>query len=102
MFSAVFSLVTETLLQPSNSKRSTANTFLSDIYASESSSDEEAEEKPDELDRYLATECDRNAPDDALLWWWEHRHVYPRLSRMAADYLTIPGKCYLVIYRGPY
>lgn len=29
---------------------------------------------------------------DVLLWWFEHRHVYPWLSRMAMDYLTIPGE----------
>jgi hypothetical protein len=44
----------------------------------------------DELDRYLAT--DPEPTDNALKWWEEHRAMYPRLSRMALDYLTIPGK----------
>jgi hypothetical protein len=43
----------------------------------------------DELDRYLAT--DPELTDNALKWWHEHRAMYPRLSRMALDYLTIPG-----------
>ena len=43
-----------------------------------------------ELDRYLSTVTESVA--DPLLWWFEHRHVYPRLSRMALDYLSIPGK----------
>ena len=28
---------------------------------------------------------------DALAWWYEHKNVYPRLHRMALDYLSIPG-----------
>jgi hypothetical protein len=43
-----------------------------------------------ELERYLGT--DTIPVDDALLWWFENKHVYPRLSRMAFDYLTIPGE----------
>ena len=43
----------------------------------------------DEIDRYLAT--DTEAVDDALLWWWERRSMYPSLSQMALDYLSIPG-----------
>jgi hypothetical protein len=43
----------------------------------------------DELARYLA------APsvevDDPIMWWIENATLYPRLSRMALDYLTIPG-----------
>ena len=43
----------------------------------------------DEIDRYLA--MDTEAVADPLLWWFEHRSMYPALSRMALDYLTIPG-----------
>lgn len=43
----------------------------------------------DELDRYLST--DPEHVSDALAWWYEHKHVYPRLHRMALDYLSIPG-----------
>jgi hypothetical protein len=43
-----------------------------------------------ELTRYLA------APPEAtvnpLRWWFEHQPIYPRLSRMALDYLSVPGK----------
>ena len=42
-----------------------------------------------ELDRYLST--DPEHVTDALAWWYEHKHVYPRLYRMAMDYLSIPG-----------
>lgn len=44
----------------------------------------------DKLDRYLAS-----APEptkDTLTWWTERRAMYPTLSRMALDYLLIPGK----------
>lgn len=43
----------------------------------------------DELDRYLATDTEEVA--NPLLWWWEHHSMYPCLSRMALDYLSIPG-----------
>jgi hypothetical protein len=51
-------------------------------------------ESRDELDRYLAT--DRETIDDPILWWVERRPMYPLLSRMALDYLTIPGMCSFV------
>ena len=43
----------------------------------------------DELARYLATPTE--ATDDPLRWWTERRTLYPCLSRMALDYLSIPG-----------
>ena len=44
----------------------------------------------DELDTYLST--DPEHVTDSIAWWYEKRYVYPRLHRMALDYLTIPGK----------
>jgi hypothetical protein len=44
----------------------------------------------DELDRYLST--DPEHVTDVLMWWTERHSQYPRLSRMALDYLSIPGK----------
>jgi hypothetical protein len=38
--------------------------------------------------------------DDVLLWWFEHRDSFPGLSRMALDYLTIPGTCSLPFCAG--
>ena len=43
----------------------------------------------DELDCYLATDVEDVR--DALMWWYERRATFPRLSRMARDYLSIPG-----------
>ena len=43
----------------------------------------------DELDRYLSTDPEHT--DDVLLWWAEQRGLYPCLSHMALDYLSIPG-----------
>jgi hypothetical protein len=43
----------------------------------------------DEIDRYLATNTED--VEDALFWWWERKSSYPCLSRMALDYLSIPG-----------
>jgi hypothetical protein len=30
------------------------------------------------------------------MWWVERQAIYPRLSRMARDYLSIPGKFILI------
>lgn len=45
----------------------------------------------DELDRYLST--DPENVENMLAWWHERRGTYPQLSRMALDYLSIPGMC---------
>ena len=44
----------------------------------------------DELAMYLSTGRDLNVKD-GLLWWFEHKHIYPSLYRMAIDYLSISG-----------
>ncbi|KIL59372.1 hypothetical protein M378DRAFT_58119, partial [Amanita muscaria Koide BX008] len=43
----------------------------------------------DEISKYLQTA--QESVSDPLRWWYERRHTYPRLSRMARDYLTIPA-----------
>ena len=45
----------------------------------------------DELDRYLAADVENIK--DGLVWWNERSKTFPCLSRMACDYLLIPGKC---------
>jgi hAT family dimerisation domain. len=42
-----------------------------------------------ELDDYLKLPLER--VQDPLKWWYNQRRVYPTLSRMARDYLSIPG-----------
>jgi hypothetical protein len=44
----------------------------------------------DELDQYLSTDPEHVM--DVLMWWTERKSMYPRLSRMALDYLSIPGE----------
>jgi hAT family protein len=50
----------------------------------------------DELESYLSTGPESLNFQDKMMspleWWFNHRDVYPRLSRMARDYLSIPGK----------
>jgi hypothetical protein len=43
----------------------------------------------DEIKAYL--NADLETHDNVLEWWRGRRKTYPRLSRMALDYLTIPG-----------
>jgi len=49
-----------------------------------------------ELDHFLSTQTEQT--DNVLMWWTEHHHVFPRLSRMALDYLSIPGN-YSIYFR---
>ena len=42
-----------------------------------------------ELDKYLAQAIEKVR--DPIAWWWDHRVVYPQLSKMALDYFSIPG-----------
>lgn len=43
-----------------------------------------------ELDRYLGSDVENVV--DALAWWNDKHDIYPRLLRMALDYLSIPGE----------
>lgn len=44
----------------------------------------------DEVTHYLNLGAEEEC-DDPIEWWWTHRKKYPNLSRMALDYLSIPG-----------
>ena len=44
----------------------------------------------DELQRYLT--ADTEDVVDGLMWWHERCAMFPHLSRMARDYLSIPGE----------
>lgn len=59
-------------------------------------SDSSLTDSRDELDVYLNADNERDA-DDPIMWWHQHRYTYPRLSRMARDYLTVPGMC--IVYK---
>src|ERR1700678_1679552 len=48
----------------------------------------------DELDKYLSQAIEKVR--DPIAWWWDHHKVYPRLSAMALDYLSIPGTCHSI------
>jgi len=45
---------------------------------------------PDEIDEYLGQAIEKVR--DPIAWWWDHRLMYPKLSVMALDYLSIPGE----------
>ncbi|KAF4612579.1 hypothetical protein D9613_012726 [Agrocybe pediades] len=45
----------------------------------------------DELKNYLNSKIEDAL--DPLKWWHQRRGEYPRLSRMALNYLSIPGAC---------
>jgi len=48
-------------------------------------------QESNELDKYLSQGIEKVR--DPIAWWWNHQKVYPRLSAMALDYLSIPGMC---------
>jgi hypothetical protein len=50
------------------------------------------ESNVDKLTHYLSTGPEDIKNEDVLKWWFECRHVYPNLSRMALDYHTVPCK----------
>jgi hypothetical protein len=66
---------------------SKSNNFFDDL---EAFAAPEPAELRDELDRYLSSDPVR--VPDAVRWWYNRRAEYPRLSRMAIDYLIIPRK----------
>jgi hypothetical protein len=43
----------------------------------------------DELEQYLRDPTEK--PDDVIAWWIAKASIYPCLSRMALDFLTIPA-----------
>ena len=49
--------------------------------------------KVDELDAYLNGAPEMPEDGNTLRWWYRNRAVYPRLSIMAMDFLSIPGEC---------
>ena len=51
-------------------------------------------QETDELDEYLSQAIEKVR--DPIVWWWDHQKVYPQLSAMALDYLSIPGTCQLI------
>ena len=50
----------------------------------------------DELTQYLTTPTE--AAPDPLLWWIEKQAVYPCLSHMTRDNLSIPGMQLIIIF----
>ena len=58
----------------------------------------------DKLHDYLSQPVDDDVEDNEVLTWWaKHESEYPRLSRMARDYLSTPGEfvscliCFLLL-----
>ena len=52
-----------------------------------------------EVDRYLSSDVEHVT--DPLAWWHAWRGMYPQLSRMALNYLSIPGK-FILNFRQAY
>ena len=69
-----------------------------DIQIVDSDSSIDEEDFITELDNYLKSPRIKNIKDP-LNWWYENHGLYPRLSRMARDFLMIPGKFYLFFYK---
>lgn len=52
----------------------------------------------DELDKYFGSDLEI-VKGDVLAWWADRREQYPALSRMAIDYLSIPGELWTLASR---
>lgn len=71
--------------------------FDDDNYLSEDDDDDGIMQKrpslQSELTAYLNAPPDQSIrSEDALIWWHQASKRYPNLSRMAMDYLSVPGK----------
>ena len=51
-------------------------------------------QESNELDEYLSHAIEK--VKDPVAWWWDHQKVYPQLSVMALDYLSILGKPFII------
>jgi hypothetical protein len=51
----------------------------------------------DEITHYLKEDIENIKISKGLQWWAGKRQTYPRLSRMALNYLSIPGKCLCIM-----
>ena len=49
-----------------------------------------------ELDNYISQAIEKVT--DPIKWWWDHWKVFPKLSAMAFDFLSVPGMLYVVSY----
>lgn len=47
----------------------------------------------EELLLYLESKVEKKV-SDPIRWWKEKQKTYPRLSRMALDFLSIPGELF--------
>ena len=50
-----------------------------------------------ELNKYLSKAIEKVT--NPIKWWWDHRMVYPKLSAMAFDVLSVPGMSYLLVLK---
>ena len=50
-----------------------------------------------ELNEYLSKAIEKVT--DPIKWWWDHRMVYPKLSAIAFDFLSVPGMSYLLVLK---
>jgi len=46
--------------------------------------------RPSEIEEFLSQPVE--SVEDPLKWWFNKRHIFPNLHRMALDYLSIPGQ----------
>ena len=49
------------------------------------------------LDKYLSKAIKKVT--DPIKWWWDHQMVYPKLSAMTFNFLSVPGMLYLLVLK---
>ena len=51
----------------------------------------------DEFEEFLKLQRERFATCDPIKWWAARTSQFPRLSALARDIFSIPGKCYILL-----
>jgi hypothetical protein len=74
------------------SKRKASSSSIFDESDEDSELEGNQETPDDELKHYLDSKVEKNITNP-VLWWHENRSTYPCLSRMARNYLSVPGEC---------
>jgi hypothetical protein len=89
-YAAKYETVAEELTEESNDMlKKNLSMKINDGFASFGNLSVTTSPRPNEIQEYLSHAVEN--VKDPLKWWVENKYVYPKLYRMALDYLSIPA-----------